>query len=207
MINFEQQNYKNHWENVYETKNPDEVSWTQKIPQTSLDLIEEASKDKSSKIIDVGGGDSNLVDFLLEKGFENISVLDISAKALEKAKERLGNQAENVEWIATNITEFEPQITYDIWHDRAAFHFLTTEEEIQKYVEIVKNVVSDTLIIGTFSVNGPQKCSGLPIVQYNEDDLKSIFSESFELVKSFTEDHITPFNTVQNFIFCQFKKK
>ncbi|MFC4685625.1 class I SAM-dependent methyltransferase [Epilithonimonas pallida] len=207
MINFEQQDYKNHWENVYETKNPDEVSWTQKIPQTSLDLIEEASKDKSSKIIDIGGGDSNLTDFLLEKGFENISVLDISAKALEKAKERLGSQAENVDWIATNITEFEPQIMYGIWHDRAAFHFLTTEEEIKKYAEIVKNAVSDTLIIGTFSVNGPQKCSGLPIVQYNEDDLKSIFSESFELVKSFTENHITPFNTVQNFIFCQFKKK
>ncbi|OJX32222.1 MAG: SAM-dependent methyltransferase [Chryseobacterium sp. 36-9] len=207
MINFEQQDYKNHWENVYETKNPDEVSWTQKIPQTSLDLIEEASKDKSSKIIDIGGGDSNLTDFLLEKGFENISVLDISAKALEKAKTRLGTQAEKVNWITTNITEFKPNTTYDIWHDRAAFHFLTTEEEIKKYAEIVKNAVSDTLIIGTFSVNGPQKCSGLPIVQYDEGRLKAIFSESFELVKSFTEDHITPFNTVQNFIFCQFKKK
>lgn len=207
MINFEQQDYKNHWENVYETKNPDEVSWTQKIPQTSLDLIEEASKDKSSKIIDIGGGDSNLTDFLLEKGFANISVLDISAKALEKAKERLGAQAENIDWITTNITEFEPPTTYDIWHDRAAFHFLTTEEEIKKYAEIVKNAVSDTLIIGTFSVNGPQKCSGLSIVQYDEDRLKAIFSENFELVKSFTEDHITPFNTVQNFIFCQFKKK
>ncbi|MGI9652712.1 class I SAM-dependent methyltransferase [Chryseobacterium sp. RLHN22] len=207
MINFEQQDYKNHWENVYETKNPDEVSWTQKIPQTSLDLIEEASKDKSSKIIDIGGGDSNLTDFLLEKGFVNISVLDISAKALEKAKKRLGAQAENIDWIATNITEFKPNTTYDIWHDRAAFHFLTKEEEIKKYAEIVKNAVSDTLIIGTFSVNGPQKCSGLPIVQYDEDHLKEIFSQSFELVKSFTEDHITPFNTVQNFIFCQFKKK
>jgi len=207
MINFEQQDYKNHWENVYETKNPDEVSWTQKVPKTSLDLIEETSKGKSSKIIDVGGGDSNLVDFLLEKGFENISVLDISAKALEKAKKRLRIQAENIDWIATNITEFKPNTTYDIWHDRAAFHFLTTEEEIKKYAEIVKNAVSDTLIICTFSVNGPQKCSGLSIVQYDEDRLKAIFSESFELVKSFTEDHITPFNTVQNFIFCQFKKK
>ena len=203
----EQQDYKNHWENVYETKNPDEVSWTQKIPQTSLDLIEEASKDKSSKIIDIGGGDSNLVDFLLEKGFEKLSVLDISEKALEKAKQRLGNQAEKVDWIPTNITEFVPQTIYDIWYDRAAFHFLTTEEEIKKYVQIVKNAVSDTLIIGTFSLSGPQKCSGLPIVQYDEDRLKSLFSESFELVKSFTEDHITPFNTVQNFIFCQFKKK
>lgn len=207
MINFEQKDYKDHWENVYETKNPDEVSWTQKIPQTSLDLIEEASKDKSSKIIDIGGGDSNLTDFLLEKGFKNISVLDISAKALEKAKERLGNQAENIDWIATNITEFKPNTTYDIWHDRAAFHFLTTEEEIQKYVEIVKNAVSDTLIIGTFSVNGPQKCSGLQISQYDKEKLNSIFSQDFELAKSFTEDHITPFNTVQNFIFCQFKKK
>ncbi|KIC64258.1 class I SAM-dependent methyltransferase [Chryseobacterium taiwanense] len=207
MINFEQQDYKDHWENVYETKNPDEVSWTQKIPQTSLELIEEASKDKSSKIIDIGGGDSNLTDFLLEKGFKDISVLDISAKALEKAKERLGIQAEHVDWIATNITEFEPNRTYDIWHDRAAFHFLTTDEEVQKYVEIVRNTVSDTLIIGTFSVDGPQKCSGLQISQYDKESLKAVFSPDFELVKSFTEDHITPFNTVQNFIFCQFKKK
>lgn len=207
MMNFEKQNYKDHWENVYETKNPDEVSWTQKIPQTSLNLIEAAAKDKAAKIIDIGGGDSNLIDFLLEKGYENISVLDISAKALEKAKERLGAQAEHVDWIATDITAFKPNTTYDIWHDRAAFHFLTTKEDIQQYVEIVKNAVADTLIIGTFSVNGPQKCSGLPIMQYDEDRLKEIFSQDFELVKSFTEDHITPFNTVQNFIFCQFKKK
>jgi len=207
MINFEKQDYKNHWENVYETKKPDEVSWTQKIPQTSLDLIEEAAKDKTAKIIDIGGGDSNLADFLLEKGFKNISVLDISAKALEKAKTRLGAQSENVDWIATDITAFKPNTTYDIWHDRAAFHFLTEEKEIQKYVEIVRDAVSDTMIIGTFSLNGPQKCSGLPIVQYDEDRLKEIFSQDFELVKSFTEDHITPFDTVQNFIFCQFQKK
>lgn len=206
-MNSEKQNYKDHWQNVYETKNPNEVSWTQKIPQTSLDLIEEVSKGKSSKIIDIGGGDSNLVDFLLEKGFENISVLDISAKALEKAKIRLETQAENVDWIVTDITEFKTSTEYDIWHDRAAFHFLTTQDEIKKYVEIVRNVVSDTLIIGTFSVDGPQKCSGLPILQYNEERLKNIFSQDFELVKSFTENHITPFNTVQNFIFCQFKKK
>lgn len=207
MINFEKQNYKDHWENVYETKSPNEVSWTQKIPQTSLNLIEKVSKDKSSKIIDIGGGDSNLVDFLLEKGFTNISVLDISAKALEKAKTRLEAQAENVDWLITDITEFKTNTKYDVWHDRAAFHFLITEEEIKKYVEIVRSSVSDTLIIGTFSVNGPQKCSGLPILQYNEERLKNIFSKDFELVKSFTEDHVTPFGTVQNFIFCQFKKK
>ncbi|MCD1118013.1 class I SAM-dependent methyltransferase [Chryseobacterium turcicum] len=207
MINFEKQNYKDHWQNVYETKNPNEISWTQKIPQTSLSLIEDASKDKSSKIIDIGGGDSNLVDFLLQKEFKNISVLDISAKALEKAKTRLGTQAKNIDWITTDITEFETNNQYDIWHDRAAFHFLATEEEIKKYVEIVRDAVSDTLIIGTFSVNGPQKCSGLPIVQYDEERLKNIFSTDFELVTSFTENHITPFNTIQNFIFCQFKKK
>lgn len=206
-MNSEKQNYKDHWQNVYETKTPNEVSWTQKIPQTSLNLIEEVSKNKSSKIIDIGGGDSNLVDFLLEKGFENISVLDISAKALEKAKTRLEAQAENVDWIVTDITEFKTSTEYDIWHDRAAFHFLTTQDEIKKYVEIVRNVVSDTLIIGTFSVDGPQKCSGLPILQYNKERLKNIFSQDFELVKSFTENHITPFNTIQNFIFCQFKKK
>ena len=206
-MNSEKQNYRDHWQNVYETKNPNEVSWTQKIPQTSLDLIEEVSKGKSSKIIDIGGGDSNLVDFLLEKGFENISVLDISAKALEKAKTRLEAQAENVDWIVTDITEFKTSTEYDIWHDRAAFHFLTTQDEIKKYVEIARSAVSDTLIIGTFSVDGPQKCSGLPILQYNEERLKNIFSQDFELVKSFTENHITPFNTVQNFIFCQFKKK
>jgi hypothetical protein len=206
-MNSEKQNYKDHWQNVYETKNPNEVSWTQKIPQTSLDLIEKVSKRKSSKIIDIGGGDSNLVDFLLEKGFENISVLDISAKALEKAKTRLETQAENVDWIVTDITEFKTSTEYDIWHDRAAFHFLTTQDEIKKYIEIVRSAVSDTLIIGTFSVDGPQKCSGLPILQYNEERLKNIFSQDFELVRSFTEDHITPFNTVQNFIFCQFKKK
>lgn len=205
-MNSEKQNYKDHWQNVYETKNPNEVSWTQKIPQTSLDLIEKVSKRKSSKIIDIGGGDSNLVDFLLEKGFENISVLDISAKALEKAKTRLEAQAENVDWIVTDITEFKTSTEYDIWHDRAAFHFLTTQDEIKKYIEIVRSAVSDTLIIGTFSVDGPQKCSGLPILQYNEERLKNIFSQDFELVRSFTEDHITPFNTVQNFIFCQFKK-
>lgn len=206
-MNSEKQNYKDHWQNVYETKNPNEVSWTQKIPQISLNLIEEVSKGKLSKIIDIGGGDSNLVDFLHEKGFENISVLDISAKALEKAKTRLEAQAENVDWIVTDITEFKTSTEYDIWHDRAAFHFLTTQDEIKKYVEIVRNVVSDTLIIGTFSVDGPQKCSGLPILQYNEERLKNIFSQDFELVKSFTENHITPFNTIQNFIFCQFKKK
>lgn len=130
--------HKNHWENVYETKNPDQVSWTQAKPQTSLDFISSFGLGKEARIIDIGGGDSNLVDFLLQEGYENITVLDISSKALEKAKERLGDAAAKVKWIATDITAFEPAETYDIWHDRAAFHFLTTREQVSKYIGIAE---------------------------------------------------------------------
>lgn len=198
---------KNHWEKVYETKNPDEVSWTQKKPQTSLDFINSFGLPKDAKIIDIGGGDSNLVDFLLEEGYENITILDISAKALDKAKERLGEKSKKITWIVTDITEFQPTETYDIWHDRAAFHFLTTPEQIFKYVEITKKAVSKFMILGTFSKNGPKKCSGLDIIQYDEESMNSQFAENFEKIKCITEDHTTPFETTQNFVFCSFKKK
>ena len=198
---------KKHWETVYETKNPEQVSWTQEKPQISLDLINSLELDKSAKIIDVGGGDSKLVDYLLEKGFENVSVLDISAAALEKAKKRLGDKANNVNWIVSDITEFSPSTTYDLWHDRAAFHFLTTPEQISKYVNIVRNAVTGYLIIGTFSENGPKKCSGLDIKQYSEDKLITEFENYFEKITCTTEDHITPFDTMQNFLFCSFKRK
>lgn len=148
---------KKHWETVYETKNPDEVSWTQEIPKTSLAFIHSLGLDKSAKIIDIGGGDSKLVDFLLDQGFENITVLDISEKALEKAKIRLVEKAKKVTWIVSDILDFEPTETYDVWHDRAAFHFLTTDEEIEKYKSIVNKSVDGFLIIGTFSENGPLK--------------------------------------------------
>lgn len=207
MKNSENEGYKNHWEYVYETKNSNEVSWTQEIPETSLELIENAAADKTSKIIDIGGGDGTLIDFLLERGFESLSVLDISSKALQKAKKRLGSKAEHVQFITSDIREFETEATYDIWHDRATFHFLIEENDIKKYVDIVKNAVSDTMIIGAFSFEGPQKCSGLPIVQYDAERLQNVFLEDFELIRSFKQNHITPFNTVQNFIFCQFKKK
>ncbi|MFS4430455.1 class I SAM-dependent methyltransferase [Chryseobacterium sp. S90] len=198
---------KNHWENVYETKNPDQVSWTQKKPQTSLDFIKSSELGKEAKIIDIGGGDSNLVDFLLEEGYENITVLDISANALEKAQKRLGNLAGKVKWIATDITAFQPTETYDIWHDRAAFHFLTTPEQVLKYIDIAEKNVNNFIILGTFSKNGPTKCSGLDIQQYDEESLSEKFKESFEKIKCITEDHITPFETVQNFVFCSFKKR
>jgi trans-aconitate methyltransferase len=197
---------KNHWETVYETKQPCEVSWTQENPKTSLDFIRDTHLDKTAKIIDIGGGDSKLVDYLLEEGYENISVLDISANALERAKKRLGKNAEKVTWIVSDITEFKPKVTYDIWHDRATFHFLTTSEQIKKYAEITQKWINGFLILGTFSENGPKKCSGLDIKQYSETTMENQFSENFKKIKCITEDHVTPFETKQNFTFCAFEK-
>jgi len=197
---------KNHWDTVYETKNPNEVSWTQEKPQTSLDLIRSAGLGKDARIIDIGGGDSNLVDFLLDEGYQNITILDISAKALEKAKARLESKAEKVKWIVSNITEFKPEENYDIWHDRAAFHFLTSPEQVSIYVDIAEKNIKGFLIIGTFSKNGPEKCSGLEIKQYDNDSLSEVFEPAFERIKCLTEDHTTPFGTLQNFVFCSFKK-
>ena len=197
---------KKHWETVYETKQPNEVSWTQENPKTSLDFIRATNLNKTAKIIDIGGGDSKLVDFLLEAGYENLTVLDISEKALERAKNRLGKKAEKINWIISDITEFQPETTYDIWHDRATFHFLTTPEQVEKYVQIVEKCVSDFLIIGTFSEKGPKKCSGLDIKQYSENELENQFSNRFKKLKCITEDHVTPFETTQNFTFCVFEK-
>jgi SAM-dependent methyltransferase len=197
---------KNHWENVYNTKQPNEVSWTQEIPKTSLDLIANCDLPKSAKIIDIGGGDSNLVDYLLEQGYENITVIDISEKAIERAKLRLGKVAEKVTWIITDITEFEPKETYDIWHDRATFHFLTEQKQIEKYKKLIQRYASNYLIMATFSNNGPLKCSGLEIKRYTIEDLVDLFSNKFKIIDGFYQDHQTPFNTIQNFVFCSFKR-
>ena len=198
---------KQHWETVYETKNSNEVSWTQEMPKTSLAFIEFFGLDKRAKIIDIGGGDSKLVDHLLNQGFENITILDISEKALEKGKIRLGEKSIKVTWIVSDILDFKPTETYDIWHDRAAFHFLTTQEEIEKYKSIIKEAVDGFLVIGTFSENGPLKCSGLEISQYSDKKLADTFKDNFEKIETVVEDHETPFGTKQNFLFCSFKKK
>ena len=197
---------KTHWETVYSTKQPHEVSWTQEIPQTSLDFIHSFQLPKSAKIIDIGGGDSKLVDFLINEGNQDVTVLDISEKALERAKERLGNKAEQVKWIVSDVTEFKPNERYDIWHDRATFHFLTTPEQITQYISIANASVAGYMTIGTFSDSGPQKCSGLAIKQYTEAELQEQLSKRFSKIKCITEDHTTPFNTAQNFLFCSFKK-
>ena len=192
--------FKKHWENVYETKNPDQVSWTQEVPKTSLDFIASFGLNKQAKIIDIGGGDSTLVDHLLKQGYENITVLDISEKALEKSQKRLGNKARKVTWVVSDILDFQPDTTYDIWHDRAAFHFLTEADQISKYAGILQTSVTGFATIGTFSENGPKKCSGLEIAQYNEETLSRKFDSCFERINCITEDHTTPFNTIQNFL-------
>ncbi len=200
---------KTHWDNIYSTKQPNQVSWTQELPKTSLDFVHTAKLDKQANIIDVGGGDSKLVDYLLDEGFQNITVLDISNEALTKAKKRLGGKAAKVNWIVSDITEFQPTTTYDFWHDRAAFHFLTTEPQIVKYLSTARQAVKENgvVTIGTFSDCGPKKCSGLDIKQYTEETLTAELQNGFEKIKCVTEDHTTPFNTTQNFLFCSFKRQ
>ncbi len=199
---------QNHWDKIYSTKRSDEVSWTQDIPKTSLDFVHNAKLDKTASIIDIGGGDSKLVDFLLDEGFENVSVLDISEQALTRAKLRLGDKANKVNWIVSNITDFHPTTSFDFWHDRATFHFLTTETEIVKYISTARQAVKENgfVTIGTFSKDGPKKCSGLDIKQYSEETLTHELEKGFEKIKCVTEDHTTPFNTTQNFLFCSFKR-
>ena len=198
---------KKHWENIYNTKQLNEVSWYQPTPETSLNFIKELNIPKTASIIDIGGGDSFLVDNLLELGFQNITVLDISKKAIERAKLRIGKQSERVKWIEADASDFNPTENYDLWHDRAAFHFLTDENEIENYLKSVKKGVKEngSLIIGTFSTDGPKKCSGIEITQYSEETLTKRFSEFNKLDCQIIE-HETPFKTVQHFIFCTFNK-
>lgn len=197
-----------HWDNIYQTKSLNEVSWYQPKPETSLNLIRKSTSKKTDRIIDIGGGDSFLVDHLLDEGYTNITVLDISARAIERAKERLGDNAKRVNWIIEDIAHFSPTEKYDVWHDRAAFHFLTQEEDIKNYKTALNAGIAKggTLILGTFSENGPLKCSGIPIKQYSELELSKLTSEYFTQEECFTIDHNTPFNSIQNFIFGRFTK-
>jgi len=200
---------KEHWENVFSTKKETEVSWYQRYPTTSLDFIHKHTIAKNAKIIDIGGGDSYLIDALLELGYTNLYLLDISAKAIERIKNRLGANAAKVTFIVSDVLEFTPDTTFDFWHDRASFHFLTTQSQIAKYAKLVGSAVAKdgNLVLGTFSENGPKKCSGLDITQHNEATMNAIFKTNFDLVESFTEDHKTPFDTIQNFLFCNFRKR
>ena len=186
-------NYKDHWENVYQSKNENQLSWYQKTPSKSIDLINSLNLARESRIIDVGAGESRLVDNLLILGFKNITVLDISSESIEKTKQRLGKKSKLVKWVVSDIVDFTPDESFDLWHDRAAFHFLTQKTRINKYVDLVNNSVNSNgkLIISTFSTNGPSKCSGLQISQYCENSISELFKEKFHLSSSEITTHQT----------------
>ena len=199
---------KDFWEKVYESKSLEEVGWYQPKPLHSLGLIKSLDLSNDDPIIDIGGGDSLLSDNLLELGYSDLSVLDISTEAINKAKLRHESNASRINWIHSDITEFTPQKKYKLWHDRAAFHFLTDPIDQLKYIQTCEHAIESGsfLIIGTFSITGPEKCSGIPIVQHNIEDLKVKFSKSFKYLEGLNVDHITPSGNKQNFTFCIFKK-
>lgn len=205
MENFDK---KAHWEKIYQTKSLNEVSWFQPKPETSLNFFNEFKIAKDAKIIDIGGGDSLLVDHLLDLGYTDITVLDISEAALTKAKTRLGNKAGLVKWIEADAATFVSNVQYDFWHDRAAFHFLTSAQEIEHYLQTVQQSIrpNGILVMGTFSEQGPEKCSGIQIKQYSEKSMSDLLTDFFEKIKCITVDHKTPFETIQQFIFCSFRK-
>lgn len=197
-----------HWENIYKTKELNEVSWFQPTPITTLQFIKELNIPNTAKIIDIGGGDSFLVDHLLDLGYLNITVLDISDAALNRAKKRLGDRSNNVTWIVADAANYKATEKYDFWHDRAAFHFLTEDVDIQNYTKNLENNLNygGKALFGTFSEDGPKKCSGIEIKQYSETNLINQFKKSFHKINCITTNHKTPFNTEQNFTFCSFKK-
>lgn len=200
---------KEHWEAIYTSRPADGVSWFQKHAELSSQLIGETGVPTSASIIDVGGGASTLVDDLLDNGFSKITVLDLSATALAAARQRLGGRSYAVRWMQANILEVQlPKDAYDVWHDRAVFHFLTSAEERAAYVKQVLRSVRPEghVIVATFAEDGPTRCSGLPVVRYSPEELHAEFGVSFRLLRSVKESHHTPFGTVQKFIYCYCRK-
>lgn len=199
---------KNHWENIYQTKNSKDVSWFQEKPETSLSFLEKFNVPLDAKIIDCGGGDSYFVDNLLSLGFQDITVLDISEKAITKAKQRLGDEANKVKWIVSDVTTFQPTEKYDFWHDRAVFHFLR-QEEATEYLKMVQANLNHNglFVVGTFSENGPTKCSGIDVHQYSENSLSQEIGKYLKKLYCLSIDHLTPSKAIQNFVFCSFQNQ
>ena len=196
---------KQHWEKVYETKSADAVSWFQPHAESSLGFIHATGVGKDAAIIDVGGGASTLVDDLVAEGYSDLTVLDLSAAALSAARQRLGTQESKVRWIEADITAADlPENRYDVWHDRAVFHFLTSPEEREAYVQKVFQSVKPGghVIVATFAEDGPEKCSGLPVMRYSADGLHGEFGEAFTLMNHRKEAHQTPSGSVQQFVYC-----
>jgi len=203
------QDRKTHWENVFQTKDTSKVSWFEPVPTTSLRLINELNLSKEARIMEVGAGDSFLGDFLLEQGYQHITLLDISEKALERIKNRLAGETNKISFEAVDVTQYSSPKQYDLWHDRAVFHFLSDKADIEKYTKIVAEKLppGGYLIIGTFSDKGPEMCSNLKVQQYSEDELTACFENKFSRIKCFGENHKTPSGSIQNFTFCVFKRK
>jgi 2-polyprenyl-3-methyl-5-hydroxy-6-metoxy-1,4-benzoquinol methylase len=199
---------KTHWERVYTTKGEREVSWFQENPVPSLELIGLAGLPTDAAVIDIGGGASRLVDALAERKIGKITVLDLSAVALDAARERLGEKGADVKWVVADVTTWEPSQTYDLWHDRAALHFLTDASDRSAYVGNLKKAVrpGGHVIIGTFALDGPERCSGLPIMRYDAGVLGAILGIEFELMDSRRHDHTTPWGAVQRFQFSTFRR-
>jgi 2-polyprenyl-3-methyl-5-hydroxy-6-metoxy-1,4-benzoquinol methylase len=201
--------HKTHWEKIYRIKSPLEVSWYQREPAVSLALIDRTRVDRDAPIVDVGGGASVLVDRLLARGYLHVSVLDVSAKALHYAKERLGGLAGSVEWFEADITTFRPPHRFRVWHDRAVFHFLTDPADRRAYVKVLTEGLepSGHLIIATFAIGGPTKCSGLDICQYDAARMGAELGSAFELQEEVGEIHATPAGKEQRFIFLRYRRR
>ncbi|CAB3783853.1 hypothetical protein LMG28614_01742 [Paraburkholderia ultramafica] len=200
---------KEHWEEVYRSKAPDAVSWYRPHLDTSLRMISEVTLDLSANIIDVGGGESTLVDDLVERGYRNLTVLDMSALALDTTKRRLGVTASHIVWIESDITTAQlPAHRYDVWHDRAVFHFLTESSQRDAYVHLLSKALRPHghVVIGTFGPAGPARCSGLSVMRYNADSLSAEMGAGFELSTATLEDHRTPAGATQQFLYCCFRK-
>jgi SAM-dependent methyltransferase len=195
-----------HWENVYETKGEREVSWFQESPAPSLELIVLVGATPSSAIIDIGGGASRLVDGLLAQGYRDLTVLDLSSAALATARERLARDADRAKWVVADVTTWRPSERYDVWHDRAAFHFLNAPEEQAAYVGCLRQALKPGghAIIGTFALDGPEKCSGLPVTRHSAKTIGELLGPDFKLVDNRRHQHATPWQSVQNFQFSTF---
>jgi 2-polyprenyl-3-methyl-5-hydroxy-6-metoxy-1,4-benzoquinol methylase len=200
---------RTHWDAVYETKHADDVSWFQERPELSLSLIRRTGVPHSAAIVDIGAGASTLADCLLADGYSDLTVLDIAAPALDHSKARLGEAAQRIEWIASDVTAWRPHRAYDLWHDRAVLHFLTDSEDQARYAETIRAAVKPDgwAIIGGFAPNGPTRCSGLDVVRHNAESLRAILGADFALRETHGEVHVTPQGREQAFRFHVFERR
>ncbi|HXH74704.1 MAG TPA: class I SAM-dependent methyltransferase [Bacteriovoracaceae bacterium] len=197
-----------YWDEIYKKKDESQQSWFEEIPEKSLEMIDELNLPQRASIVNIGGGESRLVDSLLERGFSNITLLDISKESLEKSKVRLGPKIVPIKFIVSDVTRLKTNEKYDLWHDRATFHFLTTLDDVDNYLKVAYESLNEDgyLIVSTFSKTGPESCSGLTISKYSQEELKLVFSKYFKNTRCFETTHTTPWGTSQDFVYCGFKK-